>query len=168
MSPRFSFSPTVNVDVNGETVWTITQTNTNAWTWSCPPEDPPIIELKPQAGGLSCAIKGLRPGETTITATRNDGYTLTQSLGVGLMFVYAPDGKLYAVSTASFVEVDPAKMSGQPIPTLAEMNGQEAYYIPPGTEGTATINVTCYVINLGYVQQADVWTPPPAPREQDT
>ncbi|WNG54843.1 hypothetical protein F0U59_08715 [Archangium gephyra] len=162
MSPRFSFTPTVNVDLNGETVWTITDTNTNAWSWSCEQEGAPIVELRPQPGGLSCAIKGLRPGETTVTATRRDGYTLTQAIGVGLMFVYAPDGKLYAVSTASFVEVDQTRMSGQPIPTLEEMSGQEAYYVPPGTEGAAAINVTCYVINLGYVQQTDVWTPPPA------
>ncbi|KFA86995.1 hypothetical protein [Archangium violaceum] len=167
MSPRFSFKPTVNVDVNGETVWTITDTNTNAWSWSCAQEGAPIVELRPQPGGLSCAIRGLRPGEATVTATRSDGYPLTQAIGVGLMFVYAPDGKLYAVSTASFVEVDQTRMSGQPIPTLEEMSEQEAYYVPPGTEGAAAINVTCYVINLGYVQQTDVWTPPPASPKKD-
>lgn len=161
MTPQFSFSPTVNVDVNGETVWTITQTDTNDWTWCYPQEDPPIIELVPLVGNLGCRIKGLRPGETTVTATRHDGYTLTQSIGVGLMFVYAPDGKLYAVSTASFVEVDQTKVGGQPLPSLEEMRAQEAYYIPPGTTGAAAINVTCYVINLGYIQRADVWTPPP-------
>lgn len=168
MSPRFVFSPTVNVDVDGETVWLITETNTNAWTWSCPPQESPIVELSPLADRLHCAIRGLRPGETTVTATRDDGFTLTQAVGVGLMFVYAPDGKLYAVSTASFMEVDQSRMGGQPIPTLEQMSGQEAYYVPPDTEGAAAINVTCYVINLGCVQQESVWIPPPDSQKKST
>ncbi|HVG63544.1 MAG TPA: hypothetical protein VNA24_33570 [Hyalangium sp.] len=153
-----SYQPTANVDVGMTTEWIIEDT-VNIVEWSSPGEGT-IVRLEVQDGrGTRCKITGLAAGQTTIIMKENGGAQRQdeRSIGVGLMFVYAPDGSLWAASTASFRPVGPAQASKLPIPTLEQMEGEEAYYVPPGF-GTADANVTCYVINLGYISETEVWT----------
>jgi hypothetical protein len=156
-SPSVSCSPTVNVDVGGTTYWTVHNVD-NPIEWSCPDEGT-ILQLEPQdSNGTRCKITGLAGGQTEITMKEKGGnWVGKKSIGVGLIFVYAPDGSLYATSAASFIPVSSEHASKLPIPTLAQMEGEEAYYVPPGVS-TADINVTCYVINLGYIRDTEVWT----------
>jgi hypothetical protein len=152
------YQPTVNVDVGGTTEWII-QDPVNIVEWSSPDEGT-IVRLETQdSRGTRCKITGLAGGQTTIIMTEQGGQGRkdVMAIGAGLMFVYAPDGTLYAASAASFIPVDSEKASKLQIPTFEQMESQEAYFLPPEF-GTAATNVTCYVINLGYIRDADVWT----------
>jgi hypothetical protein len=158
-SLTLSCSPTVNVDVGGSTVWTV-HNATSPVAWSCPDEGT-IVRLEPQdSNGLQCKITGLAGGQTEITMQERGGNHegMKKSIGVGLIFAYAPDGSLYAASAAAFKPVDSTQASQLPIPTLEQMATEEAYYVPP-TMTVADANVTCYVINLGYIKNTDVWPP---------
>ncbi|MBN1205354.1 MAG: hypothetical protein JXB05_10560 [Myxococcaceae bacterium] len=163
-SPALTFSPTLNVDVGGTTSWMVTGVDSDyRWSWSSPGENT-IVALSPQGNGATCKIEGLAGGETTITVRDESGRygEATHAISVGLMFVYAPDGTLYAATTSSFVRVEHTNASVLTIPTLREMAEKEAYYVPPPTPSTDSVtNVTCYVINLGYIRSnpADLWNP---------
>jgi hypothetical protein len=162
-SPSLSCSPTVNVDVGGTTEWTVHNVS-NPIEWSCPDEGT-IVRLEPQnSSGTRCKITGLAGGQTEITMKEQGGnnWAAKKSIGVGLIFAYAPDGSLYAASAADFKPVDSTQASQLPIPTLEQMATEEAYYVPP-TTSVAEANVTCYVINLGYIQSTDVWPPNTTP-----
>jgi hypothetical protein len=157
----FSCSPTVNVDVGGTTVWTVHNAD-GPLAWSCPDEGT-IVRLEPQdSNGIRCKITGLAGGQTEIIVQERGGdhQGAKKSIGVGLIFAYAPDGSLYAVSAAAFKPVDSTQASHLPIPTLEQMATEEAYYVPyTVTVNEADANVTCYVINLGYIKTTDVWPP---------
>lgn len=158
-APSLSCSPTVNVDVGGTTYWTVHNVG-NPIEWSSPDEGT-IVRLEPQdSSGTRCKITGLAGGQTEIIMKEKGGdhWSAKKAIGVGLIFAYAPDGSLYAASAAGFIPVDSTQASKLPIPTLEQMESQEAYYIPP-TVSTAEANVTCYVLNLGYIQSTDVWSP---------
>ncbi|MDC0714532.1 hypothetical protein POL68_39155 [Stigmatella sp. ncwal1] len=155
-------TPTINVDVGGVTVWRVTN-STSSIRWSSPGSRD-VIQLDGQGDGVTCQITGLKGGETTITAQEmsGQGRERTLPISVGLMFVYGPDGNLYAAPTASFSLVENTQARVLNIPTLAEMAEKEAYYVPPSGSGVeGIINVTCYVINLGYIRSNpdDLWTP---------
>lgn len=158
--PSISCSPTVNVDVGGTTYWTVHNV-ANPIEWSSPDEGT-IVKLEPQdSNGTRCKITGLAGGETEIIMREkgDDKWAAKKSIGVGLIFAYAPDGSLYAASAAGFKPVDSTQAGRLSIPTFAQMENQEAYYVPPPDVGTADANVTCYVINLGYIRETDVWPP---------
>jgi hypothetical protein len=150
-----TFSPTVNVDVGLSTYWTVNNAQ-GTIDWSCP-DDGVIVRLEPQDSN-TCKITGLSGGMTIITMTeRNSNWGGRKGISSGVMFVYSPDGTLWAAPAASFTEVDSDRAAQLAIPTFAQMDGKEAYYIPPDfTQSDA--NVTCYVINLDYIRQAEVWT----------
>jgi hypothetical protein len=148
-----TFSPTANVDVAGSTYWTVHNVN-GPVEWSCP-DDGTIVRLEPQDNN-TCKITGLAGGQTMITM-RASGWEGRKGISAGVMFVYAPDGSLWMAPAASFTEVTNTQAAQLTIPTYEQMNGKEAYYVPPDFTQTDS-NVTCYVINLGYINQADVWT----------
>lgn len=154
----FQFTPTLNVDVGGKTVWSITGPDIGTWYWFC--DNPNIVTLEPSGdNNTQCTIHGRAGGQGLIWAQdKNNLYRLEQSISVGLMFVWGPDGKLYAATTSSFQLMSSEQESylTQTIPTQAQMEHQAAYYVPPAHTESA-INVTCYVINLEHIQQYDVW-----------
>jgi hypothetical protein len=159
-SYAFTFSPTLNVDVGGKTAWTITGGEPGNRTWFWTAENPNIVRLEvAEHDTTQCTIYGVSGGETIIRADASDrSGELSQQISAGLMFVWGPDGRLYAANASSFqlMSSEQEAFLARTIPTQEQMENKAAYYVPPDPAASA-INVTCYVVNLEHIKTCDVW-----------
>lgn len=165
----FKFDPTMNVDVGGQTVWSIGGPEVGEWSWHC--DQPDILTLEPSGhNNTQCTIQGTAGGQGNVWAQTRDGsHRLSQPISVGLIFVWGADGNLYAATTSSFKLMTRAEefVLTKTIPTPEQMGLRSAYYVPPSETDSVT-NVTCFVINLEQIKKHDVWPPsPPSVKKPD-